>query len=59
MLLIEKEGGIINNTLTKNTNLLVIKDNDLLNNPTGKVLKAQELNIDIMSKNELINFINN
>ena len=59
MLLIEKEGGIINNTLTKNTNLLVIKDNDLLNNPTGKVLKAQELNIDIMSKHELINFINN
>ena len=59
MLLIENSGGIINNTLTKNTNLLVIKDNSILNNPTGKVLKAQEFKIDIMSKSELLSFINN
>lgn len=59
MLLIEKEGGILQQTLTKNTNLLVIKDNSILNNPTGKVLKAQELKIDIMSKSELLFFINN
>jgi DNA ligase (NAD+) len=59
MLLIENSGGIINNTLTKSTNLLVIKDDSILNNPTGKVLKAQEFKIDIMTKSELLSFINN
>jgi len=59
MLLIENSGGIINNTLTKNTDLLVIKDDTILNNPTGKVLKAQEFKIDIMTKSELLSFINN
>ena len=58
MLLIEKSGGIIQQTLTKNTNLLIIKDNSLLNNPTGKILKAQELKIDIKSKSELLSIIN-
>lgn len=56
--LIEKEGGNIQQTITKNTNILVIKDNNLLINPTTKLIKAKESGIKIITKQELINMIN-
>ena len=43
---IEKEGGIISNTVSKNTDILIIKDSSVMN--TSKVLKAQDLGIKII-----------
>lgn len=48
---IESEGGIITNTISKNTNLLVIKDETVMN--TSKVLKAKELGIKIITKDKV------
>lgn len=42
---IEEEGGIITNNITKNTDILVVKD---INNKTSKLKKAVDLNIEIV-----------
>ena len=54
---IENMGGKISNTISKNTDILVIKDNSVLDNPTSKILKAQELGIKIIEKSQIKNFI--
>jgi NAD-dependent DNA ligase len=54
---IENKGGKIGTTITKNTNYLVVKDNDVINNPTTKVIKAKELGITIITKDKLIKLI--
>jgi|SaaInlStandDraft_7_1057024.scaffolds.fasta_scaffold01327_4 NAD-dependent DNA ligase len=48
---IEKEGGIITNTVSKNTDILIIKDSSVMN--TSKVLKAQNFGINIILKKNL------
>jgi NAD-dependent DNA ligase len=49
---IEELGGIINSTISKNINYLIIKDNTILE--TTKVKKAIELNIKIITKDDFI-----
>ena len=56
--LIESLGGTISENINKDVNILVIKDKIILDNPTSKVLKAQKLGINILTKEELINLIN-
>lgn len=50
---IEKEGGIISNTVSKNTDILIIKDASVMN--TSKVLKAQDLGVTIILKKDFKN----
>ena len=45
---LESEGAIITNSITSNTDILIIKDNTVTD--TGKVLKAKELGIEIKVK---------
>lgn len=49
---IENEGGILTNTVSKNTDLLVIKDSSVMD--TSKVVKAKELGIKIITKDKVI-----
>jgi len=53
-LLIESLGGTISENINKNVDILVVKDKSIITNPTGKVLKAQNLGIKILTKEELI-----
>jgi DNA ligase (NAD+) len=56
---IEKQGGKISSSVSKNTNYLIIKDeNVLLKKPTDKINKAIKLNINIITKNKLIKLLN-
>ena len=48
---IENEGGILTNTVSKNTNLLIIKDNSVMD--TSKVQKAKNLGIKIITKDKV------
>ena len=48
---IENEGGILTNTVSKNTNLLIIKDNSVMD--TSKVQKAKDLGIKIITKDKV------
>ena len=48
---IENEGGILTNSISKNTDLLVIKDKSVMD--TSKVVKAKELNIKIITKDKV------
>jgi len=50
---LENSGAKINNSVNKKTDLLIIKNDEILNNPTDKVKKALELNINIISKNKI------
>lgn len=48
---IENEGGILTNTVSKNTDLLVIKDKSVMD--TSKVVKAKELGVKIITKDKV------
>lgn len=48
---IQNEGGILSNTISKNTDLLVIKDASVMN--TSKVKKAKDLGIKIITKEKI------
>jgi len=48
----------IGSTVSKNTNILVVKDNDVIKEKTGKVKKAQDLNVKIIIKQKLLKMIN-
>lgn len=50
---IEKEGGVITNTVTKNTDILIIKDESIMN--TSKVLKAKDYGVEVILKKNVIN----
>jgi NAD-dependent DNA ligase len=52
---LEKQGAKIITTITKNVDYLVIKNKDILNNPTDKILKANKYNINIITKDQLLN----
>ena len=49
----EKSGAKIVGSISKNTNLLIVKDHNTIENPTEKVKKALELGIEIMAKEEI------
>ena len=50
----------VKNSVSKNTNFLVVKDDDTISENTGKVAKANELGIKIMTKKNFIkNMVNN
>lgn len=48
----------ISNSISKNTNLLVVKDQSVIDERTGKVKKAEELNINIITKDILESKLN-
>ena len=50
---LEKSGAKITNSISKNTDLLIIKDIDTLVSKTGKVKKALEIGIEIIIKNKI------
>lgn len=47
---IELQGGKIGSSVSKNTNILVVKDQSVIDDPTDKVSKAKELGIKIITK---------
>jgi DNA ligase (NAD+) len=50
--IIENNGGEINNTISKNTSLLVSTKEDILKNTNTKIINAKKLNINILNKEE-------
>ena len=50
---LEESGAKITNTISKNTNILIVKDQDTINDGTGKVQKALELGINIITKDKV------
>ncbi|ADO67496.1 putative NAD-dependent DNA ligase [Cafeteria roenbergensis virus] len=54
---IEEMGGTVSNSVSKNTDIVVVKDSSVLNNPTGKVLKAKDLGIKIIEKSKVSKLI--
>jgi DNA ligase (NAD+) len=54
---IESQGGKIRTTISKNTNYLVVKDQNMIDNPTDKINKAIKLNIKIITKDKLIKML--
>ena len=51
---IESLGGKIGNSISKNTNFLIVKDKETIEKMTDKIKKALELNIPIYTKDELL-----
>ena len=52
--LIEKQGGKVGNSISKNTNYVIVKDKTKI---TIKIEKAQELGINIKSKDEIMKMV--
>lgn len=50
---LEESGAKITNTISKNTNILIVKDQDTINDGTGKVQKALELGVNIITKDKV------
>lgn len=50
---IEDMGGNVSNNVSKNTDIVVIKDKSVFNNPTSKIKKAQELGIKIIERSKV------
>ena len=44
----------VSNSVSKNTSILVVKDSDVIKEKTGKVKKAQDLKVKIITKKELL-----
>ena len=51
---LESMGVKISSGVSKNTNYLVVKDQETINEGTGKVQKAQENGVKIITKEQLI-----
>ena len=47
---IESQGGKIGSSVSKNTNILIVKDQSVIDDPTDKVSKAIDLGIKIITK---------
>ena len=47
---IESQGGKIGSSVSKNTDILIVKDQSVIDDPTDKVSKARELGIKIITK---------
>lgn len=54
---IEEKGGKVSSTVSKNTNIVVVKDQFTLDNPTSKISKAKDLGIKIIQKSEISNYL--
>ena len=54
---IESQGGKIGTSISKNTNYLVVKEQDMIDNPTDKIKKALDLDIKIITKDKLIKLL--
>lgn len=54
---IEEKGGKISSTVSKNTDIIVVKDKDTLENPTSKITKAKDLGIKIIEKSQIDKFL--
>ena len=50
---LENSGAKITNSVSKNTDLLIVKDEETIESATGKVEKALELGIDIITKDKI------
>jgi NAD-dependent DNA ligase len=50
---IENQGGKVSSSVSKSTDYLVIKDKSVLDEPTDKIKKALELEIKILTKDEI------
>ncbi len=50
---LENMGAKITSVISSKTNLLIVKDQTIIDNPTGKVLKALELGIKIITKDNI------
>lgn len=50
---IEKLGGTVNDSFSSKTNILIIKNKDILENPTSKIKKAIKLKINILTFDEI------
>jgi DNA ligase (NAD+) len=55
---IEKQGGKIGSSISKNTDFLIIVDQSVLDKQTDKITKAQELHIKIITKDQLVKLLN-
>lgn len=51
---IEKQGGKVGSSVSKNTNYLIVKDQSVIDNPTEKIKKAQDLGIKIITKDNFL-----
>ena len=54
---IESQGGKIGASISKNTDYLIVKEQDMIDNPTDKIKKALNLNIKIITKDKLIKLL--
>jgi DNA ligase (NAD+) len=54
---LENSGVKITNTVSKNTTYLVVKDQTIIDEPTGKVKKAMDTGVKIITKNKLLMMI--
>jgi NAD-dependent DNA ligase len=54
---LEGMGVKISSSISKNTNYLIVKDKETIEENTGKVEKAKELGVKIITKNELIKLL--
>lgn len=50
----ENSGSKITNSISKNTNYLIVKDQKTIDNKTGKVKKALELGVQIITKENIL-----
>jgi DNA ligase (NAD+) len=50
---IESQGGKIGSSVSKNTDILIVKDQSVIDDPTDKVIKAKELGIKIITKDKV------
>ena len=50
---LEKSGAKITNSVSKNTDLLIVKDEETIISGTEKIKKAQDLGIEIIIKNKI------
>lgn len=55
---LEAIGVKISSSVSKNTDYLVVKDKETINEGTSKILKAQEAGVKIITKEQLIKLIN-
>ena len=51
--IIEVLGGKIGTTVSKNTNYVVVKEQNMIDDPTEKIKKAVLLNVEIITKKDL------
>jgi DNA ligase (NAD+) len=55
---IEIHGGKISSSISKNTNYVIVKNDSILKSPTDKIIKAINLDVNILTKDKLIKLLN-